>query len=486
MPSRSLQEVIAFLRRAVAPAGSEAAADADLLARFVHQHDENAFELLVWRHSKSVLAECRRVLRNDSDAEDAFQATFLVFARKARSVHKGESLGGWLLKVAFRIALASRKRTDKRANHERSLADIAGAPTGDRADRRVEQEEVRSVIDAEVNRLPERYRLPIILCYFQGKTNKEVARELDRPLGTVDNYLSRGRARLRKRLERRGVTLSAGLFAAWITPTAGTAVATPELVLATVNAALASREAWAGMLSAHVVTLVKAGLSSLAASKLNWTAVVLVALAVGTGAGWAVRQAAGEQHPPGQHFVGGLQTTPRKEDAPAGRPPQARAPTLPLTREQANALVRDLCRRVLEREAEDNNAYVEEILKGDRDPIEVAWMMAHSKEYETRFLQNCSQETAIRTLYAKLFRREPTDKEVEENAAFYLVLGWRETVYKVLTEDQGKTYAGQIGRKIGWRPLGDVRHVLDVLTGRRLKSYVGQAYGALAGKQDSK
>jgi RNA polymerase sigma factor (sigma-70 family) len=484
MPYRPLQELIYSLRRVVASAGSEAATDADLLARFVNQHDENAFELLVWRHSKSVLAECRRVLRNDSDAEDAFQATFLVFARKARSIHKGESLGGWLLKVAFHIALSSKKRADKRANYERSLANVARPGAGDRADCRMEQEELRSVIDAEVNRLPERYRLPIVLCYFRGKTNKEVARELDRPLGTVDNYLARGRERLRKQLERRGVMLSAGLFAAGMTPTAGTAAVAPELVLATVKAALASRAAWAGTLSAQVATLVKAGLSSLAVSQRNWAAAALVALAVGAGAGWAVLQAAGQQHPQAQPVVGGLQTTPGKEDAPVGQPPHAHA--LPLTREQANALVRELCKRILERDAEDDNAYVEEILKGERDPIEVAWMMAHSKEYETRFLQNCSHEEAIRTLYAKLFRREPTDKEVEENAAFYLVLGWRETVYKVLTEDKGKTYAGQIGRKIGWKPLGEVRQVLDVLTGRRWKSYAGQAYERLAGKKDSK
>src|SRR5207253_2181006 len=119
---------------------------------------------------------------------------------------------------------------------------------GDRADCRMEQEELRSVINAEVDRLPERYRLPILLCYFHGKTNKEVARELDRPLGTVDNYLARGRERLRKQLERRGVTLFAGLFAAGMTPSAGLTAVAPELVLATVKAALASRAGWAGTL----------------------------------------------------------------------------------------------------------------------------------------------------------------------------------------------------------------------------------------------
>jgi hypothetical protein len=181
--------------------------------------------------------------------------------------------------------------------------------------------------------------------------------------------------------------------------------------------------------------------------------------------------------------VDASQTTNRKDDRPIGQSPPAPAPALTLTREQANALVKELAKQILERDAEDDNAYVEELVKGIRDPIDVAWMMAHSKEYDKKFLQNCSHEDAIRTLYAKLFRREPTDQEVEDNAAFYRFLGWRETVYKVLTEDKGKTYAGQIGRNIGWKPLGEVRHALD---GRRWKTFAGQVYEWLTGKKDSK
>ena len=299
MPYKSLQEFIKSLRRVLAPAGSDTTTDAELLAQFVNQRDENAFELLVWRHSRAVLAECRRVLRNESDTEDAFQATILVFAQKARAIHKGESLGGWLLKVAFRIARAARDRAEKRVGHERSLADLAGAPAGDRADYWAEQEEIRSVIDAEVNRLPEKYRLPIVLCYFQGKTNREIAQELGHPLGTVQSNLSRGRDQLRDRLARRGVTLSAGLFAAGMTPTVGTAAVTPGLVLATVKTALASRAAWTRMLSAKVIALVKVGMSGVAVNKLSWTAAVLVALVtVGTGIGLGIsgRSADGGNH----------------------------------------------------------------------------------------------------------------------------------------------------------------------------------------------
>jgi RNA polymerase sigma factor (sigma-70 family) len=299
MPFRPLQDVVNFLRRVVAPASTEAAADAELLARFINQRDENAFELLVWRHSKAVLAECYRVLRNESDAEDAFQATFLVFARKARSIRKGESLGGWLLKVAFRIALAARGREDKGGIREQLRADIATAPEGDRADCQVEQAEVLSVIDAEVDRLPEKYRLPIVLCIYQGKSNVEAAQELSQPLGTLQSNLSRGRDRLRDRLARRGVTLSAGLFAAAMTPNVGTAAVEPDLVLATVKGALVSQPALSGMISAKVLALVKSGVSGLTVNKVNWAAAVLFALVlVGVGVGWAVSMGAADNQPP--------------------------------------------------------------------------------------------------------------------------------------------------------------------------------------------
>jgi hypothetical protein len=319
----------------------------------------------------------------------------------------------------------------------------------------VEQKEVLSVLNAEVNRLPERYRLPIVLCYFQGMSNEEAARKLGHPLGTVQSNLSRGRDRLRDRLARRGVTLSAGLFAAAMTQSMGTAAVAPELVCATLKAALASRRAWVGILPAKVVALAKAGLSSLAAHKLNWTAAVLVALVLaGTGVGLGVlgRTEDSENH----NLQAGVRQPPLaqvsvKKDVLVREPRQAPATTLPLTRDQANALIRDLYKRILERD-KDDNAYVDDLVRGERDPIEVAWMIAYSKEYQRRFLQNCSHDDAIQTLYAKLFRREPTDREAAENAALDRVVEWRVVVWKVLSDERGKTYAG----KIPWTPLDDL------------------------------
>jgi RNA polymerase sigma factor (sigma-70 family) len=268
--------------------------DADLLALFVNQRDEEAFKKLVDRHSRAVLGLCRRILRNTSDAEDAFQATFLKLALKAGSIRKGQSVGGWLFTTACRIALRARKRAHQRAGPHQPLTDVAGAPEGDRADYRAEQDEVCSVIDAEVNRLPEKYRLPIVLCCYQGKSNEEAARELGHPLGTVQSNLSRGRNLLRDRLARRGVAFSAGVFSAALTPAVGKAAA-PELVLAAVKGALASQAPGDGRLT----TLAKAGLSSLTSNKLNRTAAVLVALILaGTGLGWVFSSRTAVQQPP--------------------------------------------------------------------------------------------------------------------------------------------------------------------------------------------
>src|SRR5439155_19785925 len=139
--------------------------DADLLERFVGQRDEAAFEVLLWRHGPKVLGVCRRVLRHEQDAEDAFQATFLILARKARSIGKRQAVGSWLYRVAYRVALRARQvaatRTARQTTDMDALADklCADAPWG----------EVRRVIDEEVNRLPAKYRTPFILCYLDGK-----------------------------------------------------------------------------------------------------------------------------------------------------------------------------------------------------------------------------------------------------------------------------------------------------------------------------
>src|SRR5262249_17946298 len=146
--------------------------DAELLRRFVLNRDEAAFELLVWRHGAMVLNLCRRMLRHEQDAEDAFQATFLALAGEAHRIGKRDSLGGWLYRVACRIAMKSRAvRHRVRAD---GLPDCFGPDTT----AAVDGAEIRALIDAEVSRLPTKYRLPFVLCILSGRSNAEAAAEI--------------------------------------------------------------------------------------------------------------------------------------------------------------------------------------------------------------------------------------------------------------------------------------------------------------------
>ncbi len=199
--------------------------DAALLERFVRDGDEAAFATLVARLGPMVLGVVQRLVPDNDAAEDVFQAVFLVLVRKARTVRRRASLAGWLNKVAFRLALAARSRWQRRLRVE------GHAVTMDPAVAAAETAwlELRPVLDEEVQRLPEKYRLPIILCYLEGKGQAETAAELGWPVGTVSGRLARARAMLRRRLTRRGVTLSAALLATLLTGHARAEV-TPALV----------------------------------------------------------------------------------------------------------------------------------------------------------------------------------------------------------------------------------------------------------------
>jgi RNA polymerase sigma factor (sigma-70 family) len=205
-----IHNLIRYLRRAAAD--GPAVPDAQLLARFADARDETAFEQLAWRHGPMVLGVCRRILGDTPDAEDAFQATFLVLARKAASAAQYRSAGGWLHTVAYHVAVRARSRRAARTARERPLDEPALAvvqdPAGEAAWR-----ETRRLIDEEVNRLPEKYRTPFVLYHLEGRSCAEVAHELGRPIGTVESQLTRARARLRSRLTRRGLTTAGGMLA---------------------------------------------------------------------------------------------------------------------------------------------------------------------------------------------------------------------------------------------------------------------------------
>jgi RNA polymerase sigma factor (sigma-70 family) len=199
-PSKLL---VQYLRKVVDPQGTGGLTDGQLLDRYATGRDEAAFELLVWRHGSLVLAACRRVLGNAQDAEDAFQATFLALSRRAGAIRQRESVGGWLYRVAYRTALRLRKRATQRSCQ--SLDADWPEPNAAGAE---QWSDLRPVLDDEVNRLPDKYRTPFVLCCLEGQTNEQAARQLGCPKGTILSRLSRARALLRGRLTRRGVTLS--------------------------------------------------------------------------------------------------------------------------------------------------------------------------------------------------------------------------------------------------------------------------------------
>jgi len=189
-----------ILRRVQPPGDVGPRSDADLLDRFARTGDEAAFELLLWRHARLVMGVCRRTLRDEHLAEDAFQATFLILARKAGSVRRSGSVAGWLHRVARRVAARAAVRRAMSVSREGLLAT-------DPEDRRPGElpGELRAVLDAEVNRLPDRFRLPVVLCYLDGRSTEEAARILGVPRGTVLSRLATARQRLAGRLSRRGL-----------------------------------------------------------------------------------------------------------------------------------------------------------------------------------------------------------------------------------------------------------------------------------------
>jgi RNA polymerase sigma factor (sigma-70 family) len=203
----SHQAIRDYLRAAVGtdPSGT---ADAELLARFATTRDEAAFELLVWRHAALVQRICRAILKNHHAAEDAAQAAFLILARKAGTLSVHGTVVGWLYRVARRIAVRLAKDRSRRATSSTGLEHFpAAVPANDAAPDEI------AALCAEVDRLPERYRIPILLCYFEGLTHAEAARRTGWPVGSVAGRLARAKDLLAQRLTRKGVGLAGVVLA---------------------------------------------------------------------------------------------------------------------------------------------------------------------------------------------------------------------------------------------------------------------------------
>ena len=238
MISRKCDEAGRQLERLWSSGTLTGLSDAQLLSRYVEARGrdaigEAAFRELVERHAAMVLGVCRQILRRRHDVDDAFQATFLVLVRKADSIHVGHSIGPWLSSVAYRTA--HRARTDAarhRSTDVTTLEEVARPSPDDGF-----HFDVRPLLHEELNRLPDKFRDPIVLCHLEGKSHEEAARLLRWPVGTVSSRLSRGRQILRSRLERRGVMAPAAIIGAnWMAGTPAS-VAAP-LLESTVNAAI--------------------------------------------------------------------------------------------------------------------------------------------------------------------------------------------------------------------------------------------------------
>jgi RNA polymerase sigma factor (sigma-70 family) len=225
-------------------AGSMAGlSDAELLDRVISRDPGSssvAFEALVRRHGPMVLATCRGVLHHEHDAEDAFQTTFLALARRAGSLRSGDRLGPWLHRVAVRASDRARAEAARRREHEAVRAELA-AMAQPRSEWDAEREELGRVIHQEVNRLPARYRLVVVLCDLQSETYETAAARLRVPVGTIRSRLSRARERLRGRIARRGLALPAGaITAALLTSGEASAAVPAHLVASTLKLATAS------------------------------------------------------------------------------------------------------------------------------------------------------------------------------------------------------------------------------------------------------
>jgi RNA polymerase sigma factor (sigma-70 family) len=263
--------------------------EGQLLARFVGERDEVAFEAIVSRHGPMVLGICRRLLEDPHDVEDAFQATFLVLVRKARELRDRDLLANWLYGVALRVATRSRRDRSLRRIRERTDIEKDEVIPPDDLDRR----ELDSVIDAEVARLPVRFRTPIVLCYFEGLTHDQAAERMNCPVGTVRSRMSKGRELLRSRLSRRGLAPTPALLA--IGPIAGIAPSVPPaLIFKTIAAATsvaAGRSMVAGIVSTSAIALTQGVLRTMSISR--WTTLAAAFMVLGTlggGIGVAARQ----------------------------------------------------------------------------------------------------------------------------------------------------------------------------------------------------
>jgi len=298
MAHRAFDNVLRYIRK-LAPSPADAVlGDGALLDRFVAKRDESAFETLLQRHGPMVLGVCRRMLRDPQQVEDAFQVTFIVFLRKARSLHRRELLGNWLYGVAYRTALKARGAAARRAQREQPLGEVRDPSN----EGELTERDVKLALDEAVNHLPAKYRQPIVYCYLEGNSVNEAAARLGCPAGTVAGRLARAKEMLRTRLIKRGITVSAPLLVALSSQDASACVPAALItkMLRAVTILAHGDSGIASGLSPSVSMLAKEVLKAMFLNKLKIAAIVVATFgALGSGI-LVYSEVAGQQRQPDQ------------------------------------------------------------------------------------------------------------------------------------------------------------------------------------------
>jgi RNA polymerase sigma-70 factor (ECF subfamily) len=327
--------------------------DGQLLDQFVARREEAAFEELVRRHGPMVLGVCRRVLANEHDVEDAFQATFLVLVRKAASVKPRDLVGHWLHGVAYRTAVRARALNARRRAKEQAMRPVTQEPPS-------VWQDLLPLLDQELTGLPEKYRIPVVLCDLQGKSRKEVAGVLGWSEGTLSSRLARARALLGRRLSHRGVTLAGADLTALVAAKAAPAGVPSHLLHATTKAALlvAAQAPTAAWVSLNTAALTEGVVRTMFFAKFKTVTVLCAVAALAIGAGGFAYHAQAEKGDP--NLTAARQEPGRPAPAPdereAGRNRKETEKAQPQANDESQQtdpdLPRDAAKRIREFEAE--------------------------------------------------------------------------------------------------------------------------------------
>jgi RNA polymerase sigma-70 factor (ECF subfamily) len=296
MASGPMSEFLHNLRRAALRRDEAGLSDGQLLDAYIRGREEAAFTALVGRHGPMVWGVCRRVLGEEGDAEDAFQAAFLVLVRKAASIVPREMVANFLYGVARQTAVKAKAMAVKRKAREKQMKAMPEPIAAEQSD----EHDLLPLLDQELSRLPDKYRSAIVLCDLEGKSYKETARQLGCPEGTLSARLARGRALLAKRLTRHGLAVSGGGLTAALSESAASAGVPASVVSSTIKAAslfAAGQAAATGAISVQVAALTEGVMKTMLLAKLKIVGVLVMAAVLSGTAGLIYQTRAGEQAP---------------------------------------------------------------------------------------------------------------------------------------------------------------------------------------------